>query len=38
MFDNLGVGPGCSLLGGIAVLALPVPWLLTRYAAVLKTT
>lgn len=37
MFDNMGVGPGCSLLGGIAVLALPVPWLLTRYATVLRT-
>lgn len=37
MFDNLGVGPGCSLLGGIAALALPVPWLLLRYAAVLRT-
>lgn len=39
MFDNLGgVGPGCSLLGGIAVLALPVPWVFVRYAAVFRTT
>lgn len=37
LFSNLGVGPGCSLLAGIAVLALPVPWLLIRYASVFKT-
>ncbi|OKL58166.1 hypothetical protein UA08_06409 [Talaromyces atroroseus] len=36
MFDNLGVGPGCSLLGGIAVLALPVPLLLLKYAPSLR--
>ena len=27
-FHNLGVGPACSILGGVAVLMLPIPWLL----------
>lgn len=27
-FHNLGVGPACSILGGIAVLMLPIPWIM----------
>ena len=33
MCDTLGVGPAVSLLGGIAVLAIPVPFLFMRYGA-----
>ncbi|KAI1322376.1 major facilitator superfamily domain-containing protein [Xylariaceae sp. FL0255] len=31
LFDNLGVGPGNSLLGGIAVLFIPIPFIFYRY-------
>ena len=31
MFNNLGVGPAMSILGGIACLALPVPFLFMKY-------
>jgi MFS transporter, DHA1 family, multidrug resistance protein len=30
-FSNLGVGPACSLLGGLTCLMLPIPWLLWKY-------
>ncbi|KAL1296592.1 hypothetical protein AAFC00_000087 [Neodothiora populina] len=36
MFHNLGVGPAMSILGGIAVLALPVPFLFIRYGLRLR--
>ena len=36
LFVNLGVGPGCSVLGGIACLALPVPFIFMRYGRVLR--
>lgn len=36
MFHNLGVGPACSILGGIAALALPVPLLFMRYGLKLR--
>jgi hypothetical protein len=36
MFDNLGVGWGNSLLGFIAVLFLPAPWLILRYGEFLR--
>ncbi|KAJ5609894.1 MFS general substrate transporter [Penicillium herquei] len=31
LFDNLGIGPGNSLLGGIAVLFIPVPFIFYHY-------
>jgi MFS family permease len=36
MFHNLGVGPAMSILGGIAVLALPVPFIFMRYGLRLR--
>lgn len=36
MFHNLGVAPAMSLLGGIACLALPVPFLFMRYGLRLR--
>ena len=36
MFNNLGVGPAMSILGGIACLALPAPLLLMRYSLRLR--
>ncbi|KAK3052232.1 hypothetical protein LTR09_006824 [Extremus antarcticus] len=36
MFHTLGVGPGASVLGGVAALALPVPWLFRRYGLKLR--
>ena len=36
MVRNLGVGPMMSILGGVAVLALPVPFLLMRYGPALR--
>lgn len=30
LFDTLGVGPGNSLLGGLAVLFIPIPFLFHR--------
>jgi hypothetical protein len=36
MFTNLGVGPACSILGGVATLALPVPLLFMRYGLRLR--
>jgi len=36
MFHNLGVGPAMSVLGGIAVLALPVPFLFMKFGLTLR--
>ena len=36
MFNNLGVGPATSILGGIATLLIPVPILLMRYGQLLR--
>ncbi|KAM6487688.1 major facilitator superfamily domain-containing protein [Trichoderma sp. SZMC 28011] len=36
MFNNLGVGPAMSLLGGIAVIAIPVPFLFMKYGLTLR--
>ena len=36
MFDKLGVGPAMSLLGGVACLALPVPFLFMKYGLKLR--
>lgn len=36
MFNNLGVGPAMSILGGIACLALPVPLIFMRYGLRLR--
>lgn len=36
MFLNLGVGPASSILGGIACLALPVPFVLMKYGLTLR--
>ncbi|KAF3912077.1 hypothetical protein ABW21_db0202895 [Orbilia brochopaga] len=31
MYEKLGLGPGNSLLGGIAIAMMPIPWLFERY-------
>lgn len=36
MFRSMGVGPACSLLGGIAAVMLPVPFLFMRYGLQLR--
>lgn len=36
MFNNLGVGPAMSILGGIACLALPVPFIFMKYGLKLR--
>lgn len=36
MFNNLGVGPAMSILGGVACLALPVPLIFMRYGLRLR--
>lgn len=36
MFDKLGVGPAMSILGGIAVLLLPVPFMFMKYGLRLR--
>jgi len=36
MVRNMGVGPAMSVLGGIAVLALPIPFFFIRYGAALR--
>ncbi|KAJ5113154.1 major facilitator superfamily domain-containing protein [Penicillium angulare] len=36
MFENLGLGPAASLLGGISCLALPVPFLFMKYGQALR--
>ena len=36
MFNNLGVGPAMSILGGVACLALPVPFVFMKYGLRLR--
>ncbi|KAJ9499473.1 hypothetical protein H2202_005056 [Exophiala xenobiotica] len=36
MFHNLGVGPAMSILGGVAALMLPVPFLLMKFSMPLR--
>jgi DHA1 family multidrug resistance protein-like MFS transporter len=36
MFLGLGVGPASSILGGISLLALPVPFIFMKYSATLR--
>nr|OQO23692.1 hypothetical protein B0A51_11836 [Rachicladosporium sp. CCFEE 5018] len=36
MFLTLGVAPACSILGGVAILALPVPFVFMRYGLRLR--
>jgi len=36
MFQRLGVGPACSILGGVACLALPVPLIFMKYGVRLR--
>lgn len=36
MFNGLGVGPAMSILGGIATLILPVPFLFMKYGLALR--
>lgn len=36
MFHNLGVGPAMSILGGVAVIAIPVPFLFMKYGLALR--
>jgi hypothetical protein len=36
MYVNLGIGPATSILGGIAALALPVPFLFMKYGLTLR--
>lgn len=36
MFHNLGVGPAMSILGGVATLAIPVPFLFMKYGLALR--
>jgi uncharacterized integral membrane protein len=36
MFRGMGVGPACSVLGGVAALAIPLPWIFMRYGARLR--
>ncbi|MCJ1334184.1 hypothetical protein MMC10_010891 [Thelotrema lepadinum] len=36
MVTNLGVGPAMSILGGVAALALPIPFLLMKYGPAMR--
>jgi hypothetical protein len=36
MFHNLGVAPAMSILGGVATIAIPVPFLFMKYGLVLR--
>jgi hypothetical protein len=36
MFHNLGVGPAVSILGGVAVIAIPVPFIFMKYGLALR--
>lgn len=36
MFHNLGVGPAMSILGGVAALAIPVPFIFMKYGLALR--
>lgn len=37
MFNSLGIGPAGSILGAIAALALPVPFIFMRYGATIRS-
>lgn len=36
MFNNLGVGPAMSILGAVAALALPAPFIFMKYGMTLR--
>lgn len=36
MFNNLGVGPAMSILGGVATIAIPVPFIFMKYGVTLR--
>jgi hypothetical protein len=36
MFHNLGVGPAMSILGAVACMAIPVPFLFLKYGVMLR--
>ncbi len=36
MFHNLGIGPAMSILGGVATIALPVPFIFMKYGLRLR--
>ncbi|KAF4632517.1 hypothetical protein G7Y89_g5602 [Cudoniella acicularis] len=36
MFHNMGVGPAMSVLGGVAVIAIPVPFIFMKYGLILR--
>jgi MFS family permease len=36
MFHNLGVGPAMSILGGVATIAIPVPFIFMKYGLTLR--
>ena len=36
MFNKLGVGPAMSILGGVATLMIPVPFLFMKYGLALR--
>ncbi|KAJ3555504.1 hypothetical protein NM688_g2535 [Phlebia brevispora] len=36
-FHNLGVGPACSVLGGVGVAMLPIPFILYRYGGRIRS-
>ena len=36
MFENLGVAPAMSILGGVATIAIPVPFLFMKYGLALR--
>ena len=36
MFNNLGVGPAMSILGAVATIAIPVPFIFMKYGLRLR--
>lgn len=36
MFNNLGVGPAMSILGGVATIVIPVPFIFMKYGLRLR--
>ena len=36
MFHKLGVGPAMSILGGVAVIVIPVPFIFMKYGLALR--
>jgi len=36
MFHNLGIGPAMSILGGVATIAIPVPFIFMKYGVTLR--